>query len=158
MKVRPLLTGTTLALAGWFALASASTLKSPSLPSYQVAQNEQHERHQEQPAHGRKNQNDEWYQGQRGHWYQENNRWQWRGAPPGDQWYQGQRGHWYNSEPNVWQFGNAGLVCNAAGCNCRQGGYLPPNGQGMVNRNNPNVYWACDSHGHNCHWAQRPRC
>ena len=156
MKAKPLLTGTTLALGVWFALASASPLKSPSLPSYQVAQNEQHERHQGQPSHERKDRDDEWYQGQRGRWYQENNRWQWRGAQ-GDQWYQGQRGHWY-SEPNGWQFGSAGLVCNAGGCNCRQGGYLPSNGEGMVNRSNANLYWACDSHGHNCHWARRPRC
>jgi hypothetical protein len=35
--------------------------------------------------------------------------------------------------------------------------YLPENGQGMVNPRNPNVYWACDSEGHHCHWAPRYR-
>jgi hypothetical protein len=130
MKVKTLLTGTTLALAGWFALASASTLKSPALPGYQVAQNEQHERNQ----------------GQRGH----------DGKNPGDEWYQGQQGHW-SQEKNGWQFQSQGLVCNSQGRNCRQGGYIPPNGQGMVNRQNSNLYWACDSDGHNCHWAQRSR-
>ena len=45
---------------------------------------------------------DEWYQGQRGHWYQEGNRQQWKGAK-GDQWYQGQRGHWYR-EDKRWQW------------------------------------------------------
>jgi len=34
-------------------------------------------------------------------------------------------------------------------------GYVPANGQGMVNPNNPNLYWACDSDGHHCHWAPR---
>ncbi len=34
-------------------------------------------------------------------------------------------------------------------------GYLPPNGEGMINRRNPNFYWACDSQGHHCHWAPR---
>src|ERR1019366_1977593 len=33
--------------------------------------------------------------------------------------------------------------------------YLPENGQGMINPRNPNLYWACDSEGHHCHWAPR---
>jgi hypothetical protein len=33
--------------------------------------------------------------------------------------------------------------------------YLPANGQGMINPRNPNLYWACDSDGHHCHWAPR---
>jgi len=33
--------------------------------------------------------------------------------------------------------------------------YIPPNGQGIVNERNPNLYWACDSEGHHCHWAPR---
>ncbi len=33
--------------------------------------------------------------------------------------------------------------------------YYSPNGQGMVNPRNPNLYWACDSDGHHCHWAPR---
>lgn len=32
---------------------------------------------------------------------------------------------------------------------------LPANGQGMINDRNPNLYWACDSGGHHCHWARR---
>lgn len=35
--------------------------------------------------------------------------------------------------------------------------YLPENGEGMINPRNPNLYWACDSDGHHCHWAPRPR-
>jgi Ni/Co efflux regulator RcnB len=34
-------------------------------------------------------------------------------------------------------------------------GYIAPNGEGMINRRNPNFYWACDSEGHHCHWARR---
>jgi len=33
--------------------------------------------------------------------------------------------------------------------------YALPNGQGMVNPRNPNLYWACDFDGHHCHWAPR---
>jgi hypothetical protein len=154
MKVKISLAGTTLALAGWFALASAGTLKSPSLPGYQVAQNDHNERHQEGRGH---DQNDQWYQGQRGRWQEENKAWQWRTAPgEGNDWYQGQQGHWYQ-EKNGWQFGSNGMLCNDQGRNCRQGGYIPPNGEGMVNRQNSNLYWACDSDGHHCHWARRSR-
>ena len=32
---------------------------------------------------------------------------------------------------------------------------IPPNGEGMINNRNPNLYWACDSEGHHCHWARR---
>ncbi len=35
--------------------------------------------------------------------------------------------------------------------------YLPENGQGMINPRNPNLYWACDSDGHHCHWAPRAK-
>ena len=35
--------------------------------------------------------------------------------------------------------------------------YIPENGQGMINPRNPNLYWTCDSDGHHCHWAPRPR-
>jgi len=34
-------------------------------------------------------------------------------------------------------------------------GYVPANGQGMVDPRNPNLFWACDSQGHHCHWAPR---
>jgi hypothetical protein len=30
-----------------------------------------------------------------------------------------------------------------------------PNGEGLINRRNPNFFWACDSEGHHCHWARR---
>ena len=158
MKLKILFTSTTIALAGWFALASAGAFNGSALAGdqassgYRVAQNEEHPGHEIQRGHDR---DDEWYQGQRGHWTQDHNRWQWQGAQ-GDEWYQGQRGHWY-SEPNGWQFGSDGLVCNAQGRNCRKGGYIPPNGAGMVSRNHPNAYWACDSEGHHCHWARLPR-
>ncbi len=33
--------------------------------------------------------------------------------------------------------------------------HVPSNGEGMINRRNPNLYWACDSDGHHCHWAHR---
>jgi hypothetical protein len=98
----------------------------------------------------------DWYQGQEGQWHRgRNNQWDWRGNR-GNEWYWGQRGHWYK-EKNGYQFGSDGLVCNANGRDCRRGRYLPANGQGMVNGKNPNLYWACDSNGHNCHWARRPR-
>jgi hypothetical protein len=32
---------------------------------------------------------------------------------------------------------------------------IPSDGQGIINRRNPNLYWACDSGGHHCHWARR---
>jgi hypothetical protein len=32
---------------------------------------------------------------------------------------------------------------------------LPPNGEGMINKRNPNLYWACNSDGNHCHWARR---
>jgi hypothetical protein len=124
MKTRILLTGATLALAGWFALAPARMLQSASLPSYQVAQNERHE--------NERYENDQWYQGQQGHWYKE-------------------------KEHNAWQFRSAGLVCDAQGSHCSRGRYLPPNGQGMVNPQDPRLYWACNRKGHHCHWAPRPR-
>jgi hypothetical protein len=33
--------------------------------------------------------------------------------------------------------------------------YHPVNGEGMRDPRNPNVFWACDSDGHHCHWAAR---
>ncbi|HUN58536.1 MAG TPA: hypothetical protein VMU41_10515 [Candidatus Binataceae bacterium] len=32
---------------------------------------------------------------------------------------------------------------------------LPPNGEGMINLRNPNLYWACNGQGTHCHWARR---
>jgi len=34
-------------------------------------------------------------------------------------------------------------------------GYNPRNGQGMIDPRNPNLFWACNSEGHHCHWAPR---
>jgi hypothetical protein len=34
-------------------------------------------------------------------------------------------------------------------------GYNPSNGAGMIDPRNPNLFWACDSDGHHCHWAPR---
>jgi hypothetical protein len=106
MKIKFLLAGTTLALTGWFALASASALKGPSLTGQSVAQNEQVAENDQiaQNDHGqdRKDRNNEFYQGQRGQWDQKSSGWQWHGAQ-GDEWYQGRRGHWY-MEHNRWQW------------------------------------------------------
>jgi len=155
MKIRAITAGTTLALVGLLGLASANPLdhsvnvERQVGPSYQIAQDEHHEMYREH------HDDDDWYQGQRGHWDRDHDHPQWRGTQ-GDQWYQGQPGHWYQ-ERNGWQFGSTGMICNNQGRNCHQGGYLPANGEGMVSRSNPNMFWACDSHGHNCHWARRPR-
>jgi hypothetical protein len=98
----------------------------------------------------------DWYQGQEGQWHRgPNGEWNWHGNR-GNEWYWGQRGHWYK-EKNGWQFGSDGLVCNKYGRDCRRGRYLPPNGEGMVNKKNPNLYWKCDSNGNHCNWARRPR-
>lgn len=157
MKAKTMMTVGMLALAGWLAAAVTlpSCARAADQTGYQVAQNDQHPMHQEHHGRAPKVLADQWYQGQRGHWYKEHDRWQWHGAQ-GDQWYQGQPGHWYQ-ESNGWQFGSAGLVCNDQDFDCRVGGYLPPNGEGMVSRSNPSMFWQCDSHGHNCHWARRPR-
>jgi len=32
---------------------------------------------------------------------------------------------------------------------------LPANGEGMINKRNPNLFWACDSDGNHCHWQPR---
>jgi hypothetical protein len=34
-------------------------------------------------------------------------------------------------------------------------GNLPANGEGMIDPTNRNLYWACNSEGHHCHWAPR---
>jgi hypothetical protein len=156
MKGKTLLTGSAIVLAGWFALASGSAFRSPAYAGDQSLSGSQSARNGErdyQVPRGA-DRDDQWYQGQRGHWRQDHNRWQWRGAQ-GDQWYMGQPGHWY-SENNGWQFGSQGTVCNDQGRNCRQGGNAPANGEGMVSRGNPNFFWACDSDGHHCRWARRP--
>ena len=158
MKAGTLLTTSAIVLAGWFALASGGGFKNSAYAGDQSARNDQRQEYQApqqyQVPRGADRDN-EWYQGQRGHWRQDrDHRWQWRGAQ-GDEWYQGQRGHWYD-ESNGWQFGSQGTVCNDQGRNCHQGGNVPANGEGMVSRNNPNFFWACDSEGHHCRWARRP--
>ena len=42
----------------------------------------------------------QWYQGQQGHWVC--NSWRWE-STHGDQWFQGRRGHWYQ-ERDGWQW------------------------------------------------------
>jgi hypothetical protein len=142
----------TFALIGWIATASASPVGGggQNPPGYQLAQNDHKEMSQ------KKEKVWDWYQGQRGQWRKDkdDNQWRWRGAD-NDQWYQGHPGHWYQ-EQNGWQFNTPDLICNNAGRNCRRGGYLPPNGEGMVSRTNPRMFWHCDSEGHNCNWARRP--
>lgn len=32
---------------------------------------------------------------------------------------------------------------------------LPANGEGLINKRNPNLYWACNSDGNHCHWQPR---
>jgi hypothetical protein len=159
MRGKILLTGAVLAWLGWFALGPMNqVLAAGPQAGYQVAQNEHHNGHHNEAGwdHHNKDHDNEWYQGQQGRWSQgPNHKWQWQ-SRDGNDWYWGQRGHWYK-EQNGWQFGSAGLVCDNNGRNCRYGRYLPPNGQGMVNRKNPNLYWHCDSEGNHCNWARRPR-
>lgn len=49
----------------------------------------------------------DWYQGQQGHWQQQNNNWKW-GSTHGDEWYQGERGHWYRDKKGWHWYGNGG--------------------------------------------------
>jgi hypothetical protein len=153
MNLRTVFITAILALIGWVAVALASprvgNVTSPGLTGYQLADNDD-------AKHRDKDQAWDWYQGQRGRWYKDKDKddWRWRGAD-NDQWYQGHPGHWYQ-EQNGWQFATPDTICNNAGRNCRRGGYLPPNGEGMVSRKNPRMFWHCDSEGHNCNWAHRP--
>jgi hypothetical protein len=47
------------------------------------------------------------------------------------------------------------IPMHAPGYAYRQRGYLPPNGEGMIDPRDPNLKWGCDSDGHHCHWAPR---
>jgi hypothetical protein len=151
MKPRTIAVTTALALIGWTVVAlakpDAGNARAPKLTGYQLAANDD-------ANHRDKDEVWEWYQGQRGHWRKENNQWRWFGAD-NDEWYQGHPGHWY-MERNGWHFATPDLICNNEGRNCRRGGYLPPNGEGMVSRRNPKWFWHCDSEGHHCNWARRP--
>ena len=161
MNLKVSITITTFALIGWIAIASANPFTDPvrgggqNLTGSQLAQDD-HKRNDHEGMHPEKEKTWDWYQGQRGQWHKDrdNNQWRWRGAD-NDQWYQGHPGHWYQ-EQNGWQFATPDLICNNAGRNCRRGGYLPPNGEGMVSRGNPRMFWHCDSEGHHCDWARRP--
>jgi hypothetical protein len=156
MTGKALLIGAVLAVVGWFGLVPVSSVMAgDSQASYQIAQNESYDG--AGPMWNRQNLHYvDWYQGQEGKWRRgPQGKWHWYPLHEGDSWYWGQRGHWYK-EHNGWQFGSDGLVCNNNGRDCRYGGYLPPNGEGMVNRQNPNLYWQCDSNGNHCHWARRP--
>jgi hypothetical protein len=161
-QIAELLTAAVFVLTASMMPASAENMSNVAVRPQQsssgyliLAQDEHHERHSEEHHHNQISLADEWYQGQRGHWYRENNRYVWRGAQ-GDEWYHGQRGHWYKQR-NGWQFASERVVCDNSCRNCRPGRYLPPNGEGMLNPENSNVCWSCDSEGHHCHWARRSR-
>ena len=154
MQDNTLITVVVFTLMGWFALAPISSAIGTESQASQIAQNESYSG--AGPAWNRQNLHYvDWYQGQEGQWRRgPEGKWHWY-PHNGNEWYWGQRGHWYK-EHNGWQFGSDGLVCNNNGRDCRLGRYLPPNGQGMVNRKNPNLYWRCDSNGNHCNWARRP--
>ena len=168
-----------LVVIGWLGVVAASPrsaivpLTATNLKGYQLADNDDAEHrnrddvehrdkddamhHDKDDAmHRDKDEAWDWYQGQRGHWNQDKDdkKWRWQGAD-NDQWYQGHPGHWYQ-EKEGWRFATPDLICNNAGRNCRRGGYLATNGEGMVSRRNPKWFWHCDSEGHHCNWAKRP--
>jgi hypothetical protein len=60
--------------------------------------------------------------------------------------------HWYQWR---WHHYQDHSRAYAPGYAYGQRGYVPANGEGMVNPRNSNLYWACDSDGHHCHWAPR---
>ena len=155
MQTRVWLNGAAVALIGWFAFAPVNLGRAASGLSYPVADSTYGQRLTGSVMDTGNIHDVDWYQGQEGKWYRgPGGKWQWRGGR-GNEWYYGERGHWYK-ENNGWQFGSDGLVCNNQGRDCRKGRYLPANGQGMVNRKNPNLYWKCDSDGNHCNWARRP--
>jgi len=61
--------------------------------------------------------------------------------------------HWYQWRWDHYQDHSRGYP--APGYAYGQRGYVPANGEGRVDPSNPNLYWACDSDGHHCHWAPR---
>ena len=67
-------------------------------------------------------------------------------------WDQRDRDHYrdYRDRERAFSFNHPGY-----GYNPNAGRSIPPNGEGMINNRNPNLYWACDSDGHHCHWARR---
>jgi len=154
MQTRKLIKGLAVALTGWLVIAPGNMVRKASADP--VAPNSYYYNGGGPAWDGGQVQYIDWYQGQEGQWHRgPNGNWEWHGKG-GNDWYWGQKGHWYK-EKNGWQFASQAVVCNAQGHDCRRGRYLPPNGEGMVNGKNPGLYWACDSEGHHCHWAPRPR-
>jgi hypothetical protein len=74
---------------------------------------------------------------------------EWRGDRDRDRDDQARRWRWdrYEDHQRAYPY--------APGYAYGQRGYLPSNGEGMINHRNPNLFWACDSDGHHCHWASR---
>ena len=60
------------------ALAVIAALALLAMPAHALAQ-EGESHHEGKQRQGKGANGDEWYQGKRGHWYKEGNRWQWRG-------------------------------------------------------------------------------
>jgi hypothetical protein len=153
MRARRLAAVTAVALIGWLASGMVGA-RAPASAFGSAALAVGNDSGYASPSGGAIHRVD-WYQGQEGKWH-EDRRGQWYWHPRGgDEWYWGQRGHWYR-QPSGWKFGTNGLVCDNNETDCRYGRYLPANGEGMVNRKNPNLYWHCDSHGNHCNWARRP--
>jgi hypothetical protein len=50
---------------------------------------------------------DDWYQGQQGHWMKHGNKWRWQ-STHGDEWYEGKQGHWYQDKKGWHWIGNDG--------------------------------------------------
>ena len=50
---------------------------------------------------------DDWYQGQRGHWVHQGKKWRWE-STHGDEWYEGKQGHWYQDRKGWHWIGNDG--------------------------------------------------
>jgi hypothetical protein len=79
-----------------------------------------------------------------------------------DDWWHHDRDHhsWWAREHDHnrdYYLGHNDRYYNHPGYNYYPSGqrYLAPNGEGMINARNPNLYWACDADGHHCQWARR---
>jgi hypothetical protein len=77
-----------------------------------------------------------------GHDWQRN--WYYRDHRDRDRDYASDHRDWYANHPN-YGYGYYGSGQRN----------LPPNGEGMINKRNPNLFWACNSQGNHCHWARR---
>ncbi len=93
-------------------------------------------------------------------WYNHgggNNGWYNRGGDGDEEGYQG-RG--YYAQPNYgYGYGQGEDEDDDGGGygygNGYGGGYGGGYGYGAMNPRHPGLMWACDSHGHHCHWARR---